>query len=222
MKTNFLIILSVIILFGKSKANNTIMTVKKDANNFAVELDKMNVLYMGLDNPVTISYSGSAKVIIRITNGTVTPNQEKGKYIVKVYSGNEAILSLYKLRGGKEILVGEKKYRIKRIPDPIAMACGMKEGSVKKATLLAAPFVIAKYENFDFDMKINVYSFVVTVNVAGEFKSYLYYGNQLSIEQLSMIERLKNNARVIFEDIKCKMPDGTTRILNPVNLKVQT
>lgn len=222
MKKKFLIFMSIIILFDTVNATESVMTVRKDAKNFTVELDKMNVLYMGVENPISIGYLGSAKVLLKITNGTVTPSNEKGKYIVLVYRGNEAIMGLYKIRGSKEILVGEKKFRVKRLPQPIAIVAGLKEGEIKKSALVAYPFVLAKYENFDFDLKLNVYSFTITICVAGEYKSTPFVGNSFSIIQISMIEKLKNNSRLIIEDIKCKLPDGTTRTLNPITLRVQT
>jgi gliding motility-associated protein GldM len=189
-----------------------------------VSADKMNVFYMGVDNPVTLSAPGIALADLSasISTGTITPTAEKGKYIVKVSSGNEATINVAAKMGKDTKPMGAAKFRVKRLPDPIAMVAGLKEGAVKKSALAAAPFVISKYENFDFDLKINVASFTVTVNIAGEFKSIPIQGNTFSPEQKTLIDKLKNNGRLIIEDIKCRLPDGSTRTLPSVTLKVQT
>jgi gliding motility-associated protein GldM len=191
-----------------------------------VSADKMNVFYQGVDNPITLSAPGIAlsdlAPSIAGTNASITPTAEKGKYIVKVGGGNEATINVSAKMGKDTRPMGAAKFRVKRLPDPVAMVAGLKEGGVKKSALAAAPFVIAKYENFDFDLKVNVYEFTVTVNIAGEFKSVKSTGNQFSSEQKSLIEKLKNNGRLIIEDIKCKLPDGTTRPLPSVTLKIQT
>jgi len=192
----------------------------------SVSADKMNVFYMGVENPITLASPGIAladlSASIAGTGASLTPSSEKGKFIVKVTGGSEATINVAAKMGKDTRPMGAVKFRVKRLPDPVAMVAGLKEGPVKKSALAAAPFVISKYENFDFDLKINVSSFTVTVNIAGEFKSYLATGNAFTSEQKTAIEKLKNNSRVIIEDIKCRLPDGTTRTLPSVTLKVQT
>jgi len=191
-----------------------------------VSADKMNVFYMGVENPVTLSAPGIAladlSASIAGTGASITPSSEKGKFMVKVTGGSEATINVSAKMGKDTKPMGSSKFRVKRLPDPVAMVAGLKEGAVKKSALAAAPFVISKYENFDFDLKINVASFAVTVNIAGEFKTIAATGNQFSQEQKTLIEKLKNNGRLIIEDIKCRLPDGSTRTLPSVTLKVQT
>ncbi len=192
----------------------------------SVSADKMNVFYMGVENPITLACPGVAladlSASIAGTGASITPSAEKGKFIVKVTGGNEATINVSAKIGAGTKPMGNSKFRVKRLPDPVAMVAGLKEGAVKKSALAAAPFVIAKYENFDFDLKVNVSSFTVTVNIAGEFKSYPATGNTFTQEQKTAIEKLKNNSRVIIEDIKCRLPDNTSRPLPSVTLKVQT
>jgi gliding motility-associated protein GldM len=186
----------------------------------------MNVFYMGVDNPVTLACPGVALADLTAsivgTGASITPSTEKGKFNVKVTGGNEATINVGAKMGKDTKPMGSSKFRVKRLPEPVAMVAGLKEGAVKKSALAAAPFVISKYENFDFDLKVNVSSFAVTVNIAGEFKTIAATGNQFTAEQKALIEKLKNNGRLIIEDIKCRLPDGSTRTLPSVTLKVQT
>lgn len=222
MKKEIKICLILFLLFGSVQAKNPTMTVRKPVSNFTVELEKMNVMYMGVDNPIQIGYNNLSKTYVKITDGFIRQTSEKGRYIVRVTKGNVATLGLYTRVGNKEQLIGERLIRVKKLPDPVATVAGVKEGLIKKSMLAASPFILAKFENFDFDLPIRVYSFTVTINVAGEFKSISYFGSMFSLEQLLIIDRLKNNGKIIIEDIKCKLPDGTTRLLAPIILKIST
>jgi len=75
-------------------------------------------------------------------------------------------------------------------------------------------------KNFDFDLKVTVASFTTVLAVGGETKAAPSTGYNFSSEALGLLNKAKNNSRVIFEDIKVRMPDGTVRTLPPVTLKV--
>ena len=59
-----------------------------------VAADKMNVLYAGIDNPVSIAVPGipSDKIKVAITDGTITGSN--GKYIVKPGRGTAATIEV--------------------------------------------------------------------------------------------------------------------------------
>ncbi|MBL7943309.1 MAG: hypothetical protein JNM00_11110, partial [Flavobacteriales bacterium] len=80
---------------------------------------QMNVFYRGLDNPVEISVPGVDvnKIKPSISSGTLSPGPKKGEYIVKPASGStDAVISVTANVNGKDVKVGEKKFRVKPIP----------------------------------------------------------------------------------------------------------
>jgi len=92
------------------------------APSAAVFLEKMNVFYIGVDNPIAISAAGVAPSALQpsLTGGTMHSNGKPGEYIVNVSSPGEATLNVgAKLNGGNKSM-GSFKFRIKRVPDPIA------------------------------------------------------------------------------------------------------
>ena len=62
-------------------------------NSASVSADKMNVVYIGLDNPLTIAFPGvpDNKVVASAPNLTKTGN---GKYVLKPESGTEVVVSV--------------------------------------------------------------------------------------------------------------------------------
>lgn len=187
---------------------------------------KMNVLYIGVDNPVDISVPGYAPELVtpNISGGTISPDPaKKGSYIVRCpKESKEANISVSVKQGAtNKPMQGGYKFRVKPLPDPVAKVGGKESGGViTKSLLLASGGVAAVMKGFDFDLKVTVASYSVALNVGGEFKSASATGYNFSPEVNTLLGKVKNNGRVIFEDIKVRMPDGTTRTLPPVTLKV--
>ena len=187
---------------------------------------KMNVLYIGVPNPVDISVPGYAPELVtpNISGGSISPDPaKKGSYIVTCPAGSkEANISVSVKQGStNKPMQGGYKFRVKPLPDPIAKVGGKESGGVvTKSLLLASGGVAAVMKNFDFDLKVTVASYTVALNVGGEFKTASATGYSFTPEVNTLLQKVKNNGRVIFEDIKVRMPDGTVRILPPITLKV--
>jgi gliding motility-associated protein GldM len=187
---------------------------------------KMNVLYIGVPNPVDISVPGYAPELVtpNISGGSISPDPaKKGSYIVTCPAGSkEANISVSVKQGSSnKPMQGGYKFRVKSLPDPIAKVGGQESGgTLTKNLLTASGGVAAVMKNFDFDLKVTVASFTVSLNVGGEFKSEAGTGYSFNPAQTALLAKAKNKSRVIFEDIKVRMPDGTTRTLPPVTLKI--
>jgi gliding motility-associated protein GldM len=132
----------------------------------SISLDKMNVFYMGVPNPITFSASGVPAGSLKYSaeNCTLTPSEGVNKYMVTVNSlGGKAKISLSAtLSDGTTKSFGTYEYRIKRIPDPYPMIANKRGGSVAANELKVQEAIFAKLDNFDFDCKFNVTSFTVT------------------------------------------------------------
>jgi gliding motility-associated protein GldM len=187
---------------------------------------KMNVFYIGVDNPVDISVPGYANdaVVPNPVGVTLTPDPaRKGSYIARAASGTKEASIKVSVKQGSATkpLAGEIKFRVKPLPNPIAKVGGKVSGeSVTKALILATGGVASVMENFDFDLKVTVASFTVTASVGGDTKSESANGFSFTEAQKGLINKLKPNSRLIVEDIKVRMPDGSVRTLSPVTLKI--
>jgi gliding motility-associated protein GldM len=184
---------------------------------------KMNVFYIGVDNPVSISVPGvpNEKVNATISGGGGSISKTgNGQYNVKVSSVGDATVNVSANMGGSSRNMGSMKFRVKRVPDPAAYIANVKGGPVSKGALLASASVIPKMENFDFDLYFTVTSFSLTMNIQGDLITKSTAGNKLSAEMVSMVNKAGRGQKIYIEDIKAKGPDGTTRTLAPINLKI--
>ncbi len=152
---------------------NTQAQQKNESYVASVSADKMNVLYIGVDNPISIAVSGvpADKTSATMSNGTLTGSN--GKYIARVTGkpGEMATITVNvsTMNGSKEDIVkaGTTAFRLKYVPDPVTYLSSGSKGdiSISKDELVKADGVQARMENFDFDMKFDVVSFDMVAQV---------------------------------------------------------
>jgi hypothetical protein len=107
------------------------------------------------------------------------------------------------------------------VPDPKPYFGG-KTGSdvIPQKDLLAAGGVIAKMENFEFDLRFDIESYVVSATIRGNVVEEPCRGPALSPNAKKIRSELKSGQKIYFEKIKARGPDGTLRDLGTVALKV--
>ncbi len=185
---------------------------------------KMNVFYIGVDNPVDISAPGvpSDKIYPSISGGGGSIRRSGKGYIVRVTTPtkNCKVNVAGEINGNRRSL-GGMNFRVKRVPDPVAKVAGKKGGPIAKTTLAAQTSVVADLENFDFDIKFRVVKFTVSANIGGFEQSAICSGSRFSPKAKGIIKKVKRGKKVYIEDIKAKGPDGTVRNLGSIAFKLQ-
>ncbi len=187
-----------------------------------VSADAMNVFYIGVENPVSISSPGIAmeKLKPTISAGTLTP-KGGGKYVVKVNQGQKkAIINVSADVMGTTKLMGSSEFRVKMVPDPAAFIANKKGGAISKQELIAAGAIIPQMENFDFNLYFVVTEFSLSTLVSGDLIEKRTTGNRLSDEMKKTLNNSRRGQKVYIENIKAKGPDGTTRTLSSINLTI--
>jgi gliding motility-associated protein GldM len=182
---------------------------------------KMNVFYVGVENPVDISVPGSPERIIpTITTGKIRP-EGKNWIVYDLPKGvREATVTVNAVFMGKTKSMGATTFRLKLVPDPIAKVGGKSDGPISKSLLVAGPWVVAEMPTgFDFDLKFSVTSFTFVTNVGGDIISTKVQGNRLTPDILKMVQSAKKNTRIWFEEINVKGPDGD-RTIASIGLKI--
>jgi len=186
---------------------------------------KMNVFYRGLPNPVEISVPGvpGDRLDVRITGGHKIKKQPDGSYVVEPGKTKEAKITVSAtMPDGSKKSLPQRDFRVKRIPDPVPSFAGKEpsDRTISKNTLLGAPGVAAKMVNFDFDVKVVVKSFSISVSRDGTLVERKSNSNRLTDNMKELLNRVTRGNVIYIEDIVVKMPDGTERQLATMKLKV--
>ena len=179
----------------------------------AVMADKMNVLYVGVDNPLTITAgAGSEKVSAVSSNGAVTKGSGS-KYIAKPSTPGEANIDVRV--DGKS--VGKVMFRVKSIPPPAAFVGNLSPGQVSAAQFKAMGGVRAVLENSDFDFQFDVLSYTVADLSAPDYNPVANNGARWVGNAAAVISNLKPGKAVYIDAIKARGPDGRTVSLKPLS-----
>ncbi len=208
---------------GEERVELFSTTYEVAAPSLVVSPTKMNVFYRGIENPVDVSVAGYSTSAIQpsMTNGSIT--KATNGFIVKPGQGQEAVVSVTVTNpdGSKKSMEGVK-FRVKNVPDPVANFGGKGPGdnTITRGELNAAQGVIAKMENFEFDLKFDVVEFTVVASIGGEVKETTIRGNRITEDAKAMFGRVRSGQRIWIENVKAKGPDGTTRKLGTLALKV--
>ncbi|MGH2643177.1 MAG: gliding motility protein GldM [Chitinophagaceae bacterium] len=201
---------------GKITTFTTSGSYMVGAPSLSVSATKMNVLFIGLDNPVSIAESGvpTENLSASISQGSLA-KVGNGEYVARVTTVGNASVNVSGTVGGKSMNFGTMEFRVKRVPDPVAEVGGSKGGRMQSAAFRVQEGVQAVLENFYFDLKFPVTHFTIAFEGTG-FDNYVQETSNSAyftpaIKQL--MQRCRPGTRVFFDDIRAKAPDGTTRNL---------
>jgi gliding motility-associated protein GldM len=185
-----------------------------------VSPDKMNVLYIGLPNPVSVSAPGIPKENLRVSMSGGSISGKDDHWTANVTTTGTATITVSgELTKGKTSLLGTSTFRVKRIPDPKAQFAGKGGGNTSAANIRAQDRIFAKLDNFEFDAKFNVTRF--TLMIAKPRQDVIIVpgtGNELTPAMRSYMNSVAPGTTVEFKDIIAVGPDGTQRGLDPIVL----
>ncbi len=190
--------------------------------SLSVSATKMNVFYVGVDNPVSISAGGVSpdQINASITNGSITRNG--AIWVVRPGSPGKASVTVNAKLGDRMKSMGSVEYRVKNVPSPTAFIANTDGGAVSRDLVLASGAIIPRMpSDFEFDLNFLVTSFKFSGNRKGDLVDYSGNGNSLTSQMKDFIRQARRGDKVILEDIMAKGPDGKTRKLNSIVLTLQ-
>ena len=193
----------------KTEKQNQSVPVQMPTENIAIEVVKMNIFYIGVENPLRIAAAGIPASELRVQligNGTIEGSQ--GNYIVLVFQPGEITVRVTRQVGVGTKLVADQKYRVKSIPDPSPKMDGKySSGPITAELMHNTKGIFVGWENFDFDAECIVVGFEATYLPLGEDPySRNNKGGQWNSGVLEDIKKAKPGDTFFFDDIKVKCP----------------
>jgi gliding motility-associated protein GldM len=200
---------------GKDQVITKTIDYTVGQSNASIALDKMNVLYIGVANPITVAASGGGddKVQVSISGGGGRLEKTAaGKYNVFVNSTTDNCTITVSVDGK---VAGASQFRVRTIPDPVATVGGEKSGAnVPAGAFRAQGGVAAWVEDFPFELKYTVTSFTLTADTDdGDIAEANCTGNAWSAQAQQILKGLKAGKTVTVDNIRAKGPDGRNRPL---------
>jgi gliding motility-associated protein GldM len=187
---------------------------------------KMNVMYIGIANPIKVSVPGvaSENLVVTMTNGgrIEKAGDDYLAYPSKLdATGKSTSISVSAKLGSELRPMGAMEFRVKEVPPPLATIGGKNGGNLKKEELLAEDGLFADLKDFDFDLKFKVIQF--DVNISGTYvKTYSSKDNKFTSEQKDQFGKLTQGSIIFIDNIMAKGDDGQpARPLSPISFKIR-
>lgn len=198
--------------------NKTLEYTVGAPSGIAVSADKMNVLYIGVDNPLTITAGvGSEKVSASFTGGSIS-KVGGSKYIAKPTNPGEHTITVRAENKSTPV-----KFRVKYLPKPATFVGASRGGSISAATFKAQGGLIARLEDSEFDAPFRVVSYRLGAS-GGAFPVYQEAsneGNRWNGSAANIVAKATPGTSVYFDQVRVIGPDGRTVEVPPMvfNLK---
>ena len=186
---------------------------------------KMNVFYRSVKNPVSVSVSGVPKenLQVEITKGRISRVPAGDWEVVPGPGADNEIVSVrvFATIDKARRFMGSSDFRVKNVPDPVAEVAGRSQGVIGLGELTSAGGVKAELKNFDFDLDFSITEFTVSAVLSGGFtRTERSDNDRFTRAQLDIVSQLRSGQRITFENVKAIGPDGITRTLNSIVLRI--
>jgi gliding motility-associated protein GldM len=170
-------------------------------NSATISADKMNVVYRGVSNPISISFAGVAADKVS-ASAPGLKSVGAGKYVMSPGAGNEAVINVTGTLPDGSKVSDKKTFRIKGIPGPVGTIRG-EMGVVKgPKTSLEISTVGAKLVDFDFEVGLDVVGF--NFKVTGQ-PTVVVPGNKLNAQCKAVLAKAGRGDQVTISEIKTKL-----------------
>jgi gliding motility-associated protein GldM len=172
-----------------------------------VSADKMNVFYIGVDNPISVSVAGASSNDVSVSGQGVTVkavNKASGKYMV---TGSKPTDDARIIVSGGGLPSTPFQFRVKRIPDPVARLGNKEDGSMGNGTFKAQGGLIAWLDNFDFDARCDIQGFkLVRVPKRQDPIEVINKGGTFSSDAKRIANMARPGDTYYFFDVKARCP----------------
>tara|TARA_R110002124_G_scaffold99337_1_gene245374 strand:+ start:113205 stop:114764 length:1560 start_codon:yes stop_codon:yes gene_type:complete len=185
---------------------NQKFTTINQPNKATISADKMNVVYRGVVNPMTIAFDGATNVSASASGLT---RKSGSSYEMRPGGGREVTINVTATLPDGSKKTDNQKFRIKDIPRPTGSIRGETGdgGAVKMQRQgLEISSVGAELQDFDFDLNLNVTGF--SFKVSGQ-PTVRVNGRKLDAAAKAALRRAKRGDVVQIIDINANIANNS-------------
>jgi gliding motility-associated protein GldM len=194
----------------------------------------MNVLYAGIENPISIAVPGvpSGNVYPSITNATLTKKGDLWNALPSAGSvGKEAVVTVTaQMPDGRRLDMAKTTFRVKMLPDPMPYleykdANGntrkFSGGTISKRDLMQSDGILAAIDDGILNIGFTVLRFELTYpDSFGNMLKETTEGTAFSERQKTYIRNLPRGKQFWINRVVARGPDGIERSISPIQVIV--
>lgn len=178
--------------------------------NVNVFADKMNVFYVGVDNPISVLAAGFSINTIKVKisgEGARLRKTTRTGYVVTCEQPGQVIITVIDTKTGKNFPF---KYRVKKIPEPTVRLGKIADGEITVAKFVEQPGLAAWLYNFDFDARCTIKQYkILHYTKNKKMVEILNTGWRFEEAALTEIKKAKAGDMYIFTEVEGDCPRDT-------------
>ncbi|MDO5570889.1 MAG: gliding motility protein GldM [Bacteroidales bacterium] len=192
----------------------------------------MNVMYAGIENPISISVPGipNSQMNASMSNGVLS--RKGNEWTAKPTTvGQEAVITVNAQSEGRSVTVAKTSFRVRQLPDPMPFIEYKDEKGVmkrfkgktpiSKSLLMTAPGIMAAIDDDLLNVDFKVIGFeTIFFDSMGNALPEISDGSSFSQRQKDAIRRLSRGKRFFISRVKAVGPDGVERTISPLEVIV--
>jgi len=187
-------------------------------NQAIISADKMNVVYRGVPNPISISVPGIASNKVNAQ----APGMSRvgdGKFMLNPQAGSEVKINVSATMPDGKSMASAQVFRIKGLPAPTGKVGGTEKNKGPKSNLEVCS-VTAIMEDFDFPVTVNVTQF--NIKVPGQ-PTIVVSGSKMDSRARAAIAKANKGDVVIISEIKASFVgiDQVAKRVSPCTYEIQ-
>lgn len=215
----------------KNPVTGDVQTFKQTVNyevgerSMTVSASKMNVFYIGVENPIEVSAAGVPSNQIKVSMGGA------GGASVKRSGDGYVVTATRPTKKGEFAKVNVsapgmnsfKDFRVKRIPDPIPMLGKSRGGTMGNGEIKIYKGLRADLSGFDFDAKCDIVGYnLLYAAKRKDIQRILNAGSAFTADAKRAIGKASPGDKFLFDNIKCKCPgDAAARPLGQMIVTIK-
>jgi gliding motility-associated protein GldM len=194
-----------------------------------ISATELNVVYIGLDNPISVSVPGYAPSQIKVsaTGGTLKQGLTQGTYLVSVDApaGRKiSIIASVTDEHGRVKRMGEQEYRVRQVPKPIPMLGSISSsGPVSAGQLASAQYVVTNLQDFIYNgVKFTPAEYTLIYLPKGkDAKAFKGYSAAITGDIKNVLQNVRSGDRVILAQVQAIGPAGRVTLPSSLTLEVR-
>lgn len=184
-------------------------------DNIYIDATATNILYLGLDNPVTLKTIGEdINEISLISNdeGAIIKNMGQGKFTVQPSKFNNNF-ELTALLGSNKTT---QHFFTQRIPSPVAQLGRQSQGNMGSGEFKSQTGIRAVLNNFTIDAKCSIVGFTLTrISESGIKSKNVNREGKYSDKSKILIEEASAGDIYLYDNVTCRCPKYPAPALIP-------
>ncbi|MEI6595143.1 MAG: GldM family protein [Bacteroidota bacterium] len=205
----------------------TFLQAQNSASLSVVSPIQMNILYIGIQNPLAIAVPGYQEIelIVTTNEGVLKKSNEPNVYLLSDLTGEkrEVIISV-SVRGKDGVIkkVGDNIFRVRKIPAPDELILGTikNNDTVNVTQLISASHIYANISGFPFsgiEFEITKYNILYQPKNGVAIAHLEIVGSTISNEIKKMFENAKSGDKIILSNVQAVLLNNGSSYFVPTS-----